>query len=319
MDDSFYNILEVSENATPEEIKKSYRRLSMKHHPDKNKNDPESTTKFQKISEAYDTLGDADKKRNYDMGRKNPFFNMMNGGGSPSGNHPMDDIINNLFGMSFGPGGHSMPFGSGGPGMPFGGPHIRVFHNGMPININGFGGPQKPPPIIKTISIPIDKILVGTTLPVEVERWIMNEDIKIVETETIYVTVPKGIDDGEIIMLRDRGNVVNENCRGDIKLFIKIENNTDFKRNGLDLLLEKTITVKEALCGFNFELKYITGKTYTITNTSGNIISHGYQKIIPNMGFSREQHTGNLIISFIVQFPEKISEEVLAQLKQLDF
>ena len=318
MADSFYSILEVSENATPDEIKKSYRRLSMKHHPDKNKNDPESTNKFQKISEAYDTLSDADKKRNYDMGRKNPFFNMMNGGFNgnnvgPFGNHPMDDIINNLFGMPFGPGAGS------GMGGSFAGPHIRVFHNGMPVNMNGFSGPQKPPPIIKTILVPIDKILIGTTQPVEIERWITNDDIKVVEVETIYVTVPKGIDDGEIIILRDKGNVVNENCRGDIKLFIKIENNTDFKRNGLDLLLEKTITVKEALCGFSFELKYITGKTYTITNNSGNIISHGYQKVIPNMGFSREQHTGNLVISFIVLFPEKISDDVLAQLKQLDF
>jgi DnaJ-class molecular chaperone len=321
MDDSFYSILEVGENASPEEIKKSYRRLSMKHHPDKNKNDPESTNKFQKISEAYDTLSDADKKRNYDMGRKNPFFNMMNGvngnNAGPFGNHPMDDIINSLFGMQFGPGGPpGMGFNSGGP---FGGPQIRVFHNGMPVNMNGLGGPQKPPPIIKTVSVPIDKILIGTTLPVEIERWIMNNEIKVFEAETIYVTVPKGIDDGEIIVLRDRGNVVNENCRGDIKLFIKIENNTEFKRNGLDLLLEKQITVKEALCGFSFELKYITGKTYTITNNSGNIISHGYQKVIPNMGFSREQHTGNLVISFIVLFPEKISDDVLAQLKQLDF
>jgi DnaJ-class molecular chaperone len=315
MNDSFYNILEVSENASPEEIKKSYRKLSMKHHPDKNNNNPESTNKIQQINEAYNTLGDADKKRNYDMSRKNPFFSMMNGGGSTTSGHPMDDIINNLFGMPFGPG---MTFGAG---MPFtaGGPQIRVFHNGMPINVNGLGGLQKPPPIIKTISVPIDKILVGTTLPVEIERWIMNEENKVFEMETIYVTVPKGVDDGEIIILRDRGNIVNENCRGDIKLFIKMENNTDFKRNGLDLLLEKQITVKEALCGFSFELKYITGKTYTITNNSGNIISHGYQKVIPNMGFSREQHTGNLIISFIVQFPEKISDEVLEQLKQMKF
>jgi DnaJ-class molecular chaperone len=77
--------------------------------------------------------------------------------------------------------------------------------------------------------------------------------------------------------------------------------------------------VKEALCGFSFELKYITGKTYTITNNSGNIISHGYRKIIPNMGFSREQHNGNLIIIFTVKFPEKLTDEVMEQLKKIDF
>jgi DnaJ family protein A protein 2 len=96
-------------------------------------------------------------------------------------------------------------------------------------------------------------------------------------------------------------------------------NDTDFKRSGLDLILEKTITVKEALCGFTFELKYLTGKTYTITNNSGNIISHGYKKLIPNMGLGRDGHTGNLLIIFDVKFPEKLSDEVLAALKAVDF
>ena len=83
--------------------------------------------------------------------------------------------------------------------------------------------------------------------------------------------------------------------------------------------MEKTIVVKEALCGFSFELKYITGKTYTITNNSGNIINHGYRKIIPNMGFTRDQHTGSLIIIFNVKFPEKLTDEVLEQLSKIDF
>ncbi len=139
------------------------------------------------------------------------------------------------------------------------------------------------------------------------------------ENETLYITVPKGIDEGEIIILRDKGNISSEDCKGDVKLFIKIENNTEFKRNGLDLILEKTISVKEALCGFTFELKYITGKVYTINNSSGNIINDGYKKIIPNMGFSREQHVGNLIIVFNIKFPEKLGEETLEQLKKIDF
>jgi DnaJ-class molecular chaperone len=77
--------------------------------------------------------------------------------------------------------------------------------------------------------------------------------------------------------------------------------------------------MKEALCGFAFELKYITGRVYTITNNSGNIISHGYKKMIPNMGLTRENHTGNLIIIFDVKFPEKLSEETLTALKAIEF
>jgi DnaJ family protein A protein 2 len=192
-------------------------------------------------------------------------------------------------------------------------PFIRVFHNGIQVN------QQKPTPIIKHIVIPIDKILTGTTIPVDIDRWIIQDGHKVFENETIYVTIPKGIDEGEMLVLKEKGNVLRDDCKGDIKLFIKIENNTMFKRSGLDLIYEKSITIKEALCGFSFELKYVTGKVYTINNASGNIISHGYKKVIPNMGFSRDQHIGNLVIIFTVKFPDKLTPEVMEQLKAIDF
>ena len=315
MSESFYNILEVSESASVDDIKKSYRRLSMLYHPDKNKNNPESTSKFQKISEAYETLGDKEKKKDYDLTRNNPFIKMMNG---QSNSHPVDELFSNLFNMHFSqesPFGQNSPFGQG---SPFGdGSNIKIFHNGVPINIQGYN--QKPGPIIKTLVVPIDKILTGTTIPLDIERWIIQDGTKVLENETLYIPVPKGIDDGEIILLKEKGNSVKEDCRGDVKIFIKIENNTEFKRIGLDLELEKSISIKEALCGFNFELKYITGRKYTITNNSGNIINNGYKKIIPNMGFSRDNHVGNLIIVFHVRFPDKLSDDTLEKLKNIDF
>ena len=333
MTETFYTILEVPETAAIDEIKKSYRRLSMLYHPDKNKNNPDATAKFQKLSEAYETLGDQDKKKEYDMTRNNPFLKMMGQGHGQGPNHghgqghpsSMEDMLASLFGgmpfghmQSFGPGQH--PGQGQGQGINMFGPNMRIFQNGVEVNPQGFAqGMQKPTPIIKTISVPIDKILTGTTIPVDIERWIIQDEIKVFENETVYVTVPKGTDECEIIVLREKGNAIREDCKGDIKIFVKIENDTEFKRSGLDLLLEKTITVKEALCGFNFELKYITGKTYTITNNSGNIISQGYRKIIPNMGFQREQHTGNLIIGFNVKFPEKLTDEVMEQLKKIEF
>jgi len=311
MIDNLYEILEVSETSSIDEIKKSYRKLSMMYHPDKNKNNPDATSKFQKISEAYETLGDPEKKQEYDAMRNNPFSKMMSG----NGQNPMDDLLANLFGGI--PFGHMQSFGPGGTPL---GSNVRIFHNGIPVNSQGFAkAMQKPTPIIKTLSVPIDKLLTGTTIPVDIERWIIEDGNKVFENETVYVTIPKGIDEGEIIVLRDRGNVLREDCKGDIKLFVKIENDTEFKRSGLDLILEKTISVKEALCGFTFELKYITGKVYTINNNSGNIISHGYSKIIPNMGFTREQHNGNLIIIFNVKFPEKLTEEVIEELKKIQF
>lgn len=310
--DSYYKILEVAENASQDEIKKAYRKMSLMHHPDKNKNSPESVSKFHKINEAYETLGDPEKRRIYDMSNNNPLFKMMDGNHGNMNAGSIDELFSNLFGQM---GMGQMGMGPGG-GIPF----IRVFHNGQPVNMQGFGQfMQKPSPIIKSVNIPIDKILTGTTIPVDIERWLMENENKVFEHETLYVNVPKGADEGEIIILREKGNIVNEQCKGDVKIFIKIDNPTEFKRSGLDLILEKTISVKEALCGFTFELKYITGKVYTITNNSGHIINNGYQKIIPNMGFSREGHNGNLIIIFNVKFPEKLDEKVIEELKKIEF
>jgi DnaJ family protein B protein 4 len=316
MSENYYSVLEVSENASPEEIKKSYRKLSMMYHPDKNKQNPDCIGKFQKINEAYETLGDADKKKEYDMKRKHPFFNMMNPNvQNTSGPHSVDELFSNLFGVpfSFMPGMNM----NGQGGMPH---NVRIFHNGQPINIQNFSqGLTKPFPIIKNISIPIEKILTGTSIPVDIERWVMDGENKTSEHETIYVNIPKGIDEGEMIILRDKGNIINDQLKGDIKLVVKIENNTEFKRNGLDIILHKTISVKDALCGFSFEMKYLTGKIYTITNHSGNIINNGYNKIIPGMGFSRDEHTGNLIIVFEIKFPDKLPDETIEQLKKIDF
>ena len=331
MSDNFYNILEVPETAAIDEIKKSYRRLSLIHHPDKNNNSPESAQKFQKISEAYETLGDADKKKEYDMTRNNPFIKMMGGmGGMPMdmnqgqnvmGQNVMDDLLANLFGFA-GMGGHGqgLPPGFHMQGMPPAfssgfGPNVRVFHNGRPVNMPQ----QKPAPIIVTINVPIDKILTGTTVPIDVERWIVENGNKVHEHETIYVAIPKGMDEGEIILLKDKGNAIGDDLRGDVKVVVKVENTTGFQRSGLDLVLSKSISIKEALCGFTFELKYITGRTYTINNNAGNIIPNGYKKIIPSMGFSRDGHTGNLVIVFDVKFPEKLSDASLEALKKIDF
>jgi DnaJ-class molecular chaperone len=325
--ENFYNVLGVPESSTGEDIKKAYRKMSLKYHPDKNNGDPESVKIFQKISEAYEVLGDAQKRNEYDMMRKNPFMRMgQPGGGMPPGGMPfdqMDDFLSNIIfgglggggspfgGMPFGPGG--MPFGPGGMPFPPGGPNIRIFRNGVPVNF----GHEKPQPITNTLTINMETVLNGGKIPIEIERWILENGNKIHEKQTLYVDIVKGIDNNEIIVLKDQGNVVNEQCKGDVKIFIKIENDSEFQRRGLDLILEKRISLKDALCGFSFDLKYINGKLYTINNHAGNVIPPEYQKVIPNMGLTRDNHVGNLIIIFHVEFPEKMTLENIEILKTL--
>jgi DnaJ-class molecular chaperone len=310
MSENLYNILGVSEHATKDEIKKAYRSLQMKWHPDKNENSQESIKMTQKLNEAYETLGDDQRKNEYDMMKNNPNpFGRMNGSGMEV---PMDDIFNMFFG-----GGNpfaGMPgMGGGMPGMPPGG-KIHVFHGG-PMGFQQ--AMSKPVPIMKSLQINMEQVLNGASLPLEIERWIMENGNKVFEKETIYVDVPQGIDENEMIILRDKGNVINEQCKGDIKINILVQNNTAFKRSGLDLILEKKISLKEALCGFTFEINYLNGKNYTMNNNKGNIVPPEYKKVYPGMGLKRGEHKGNMIIIFHVDFPEKLSEEQIDKLLEV--
>jgi DnaJ-class molecular chaperone len=308
MSENFYNILGVNEKASKDEIKKAYRGLQMKYHPDKN-GSQEAINMSKKINEAYETLGDDQKRQEYDITKNNPnpFMRMNSHRGMNGMEEQMDDIFNMFFG------GQSNPFMSGFPGMPQGMPQgippgakVHIFHGG-PMGFQQ--AISKPTPIIKHININMEQVLLGTTIPLEIERWILENGIKVFETETIYVTVPQGIDDNEMIILRDKGNVLNEHVKGDVKVFVKITNDTEFKRSGLDLILEKKITLKEALCGFTFEIKYLNGKSYTLNNNKGNIIPPGYKKVYLNMGLTRGEHKGNMVIHFQIDFPEKLTDE----------
>jgi len=200
----------------------------------------------------------------------------------------------------------------GMPGMPPGA-KVHIFHGG-PMGFQQ--AISKPTPIIKTIDINMAQVLSGANIPLEIERWIVENGLKVFEKETIYVTIPQGIDDNEMIILRDKGNVLNDNVKGDVKVFVKITNETDFKRSGLDLILEKKITLKEALCGFSFEIKYLNGKSYTLNNNKGNIIPPEYKKIYPDMGLTRGEHKGNMVIHFHIDFPEKLTEEQINKISE---
>jgi DnaJ-class molecular chaperone len=330
---NFYEILGVPETASQEDIKKAYRKLSLQYHPDRNANSPESTIKFQSISAAYDVLGDEDKRRQHDMQSKMqgnmqfgpggggmpfhmPFAHHMGanmgGGGMPTffttstnGEFDPSDILN-FVSNNF--------FGGGGGGIKIDGNGIRVGNFTMD-NIKQ--RLAKPTPIIKTETITLGKAYTGYNMPIEITRWIVEGDVKREETETIYIPIPRGVDNNEIIILRDKGNILSEHNKGDIKVFIKIINDTDFDRNGLDLTLNKTISLKDALCGFTFDMNFLDGRIFKINNNVGNIITNNYNKVIQGMGMKREDHVGNLVINFNVIFPDQLSAEQIEGLLRI--
>ena len=275
-----YTILGIQPNASQEEIKKAYRKLSLKHHPDRGGDEE----KFKELSAAYEQLTNTDRNN----------INSFNNQGVPIN---MDDLIKSMFG------GMNMDF-SPGSGNTFNFQHIQKQF-------------QKPPPIIKHLSISLEQAYNGCAMPIEIERWVVNDRVKTIEKETLYVDIPAGLDSNELIVFREKGNIVNDKLKGDVKIFIKVLNHTAFKRNGLNLIFEKEISLKEALCGFSFELDHLSGKKYRINNGNGTVIGTNYQKVVPGLGLKRNGHSGNLVIIFNIKFPEKISLEQVDALNKI--
>lgn len=321
-----YDILGVSQDAGDMEIKKAYRALSLKYHPDRNDTE-EAKEKIQAINQAYEILGDKAKRNQYNMELQFgqgpggiPGFGMGGMPGFGMGGMPfahmqsMNDMndINNIFSMMFGQ-------GMGGMGGP-GGPEIRIFHGGMP----GHGGhgmnfhqQMRPEPIQKTIQITIEQSFTGSTIPIEIERTIINGNMRRNETETVYINIPQGIDDNESVTVHDRGHIINDN-KGEVRIVFRVQNNTAFKRQALDLVYKQKISLKEALCGFSFEILHLNGKRLCLNNASNpTVIKPNFKKVVPNLGMTREGNTGNMIIDFEIEFPESLTKEQIESLTNL--
>jgi DnaJ-class molecular chaperone len=301
-----YKILGVNENSTQEEIKKAYRKLSLKYHPDKNKGNKENTEMFKKINNAYQLLGNDENRRKYHQQKENPFAHNNSG-------FNMNGANMDIFKMFF---NNQNPFFNVQQHMAQGGnPNIKIFHNGKPIHFQNVL--QKPPPIVKTLEITLTQAYNGLKQPVHIEKWIQEGNVRRTEKETLYFDIPRGIDNNEIIVLKERGNVNQHNLKGDIKIFIKIKNDTLFTRNGMNIIFKKNISFKESLCGFTFDLPYFNNRSFKINNDPGNIITPNFKKMVPDMGMQRENKKGDLIIEFIIDYPKNITADQAKQISRI--
>lgn len=322
---NYYEILGVDNKATSEEIRKSYRQLSLKYHPDRN-SDPAATEKYKQINEAYEVLSDSAERNKYDMlqsmGPNDP-FNMGGGsGGFPQFFHHGGGLGGGgirIF-TSNGPGGMG---GMGGmEGLPPELSHIfSMFGGGMPPGFPGMGRPtfMKPPPVNTNIQVSMETVLNGGSIPISVERWLIENGMKVIENITLTVDIPKGVEDKETILLANSGNVAAPNVIGDVIVTVHVNNTTPFKRNGLDLIYNAKISLKDSLCGFKIDIPHINGKRYSMNNTAGKIITPGHIKTLPLLGLNSSStgKTGNLLVVFDVEFPTVLTQEQTETLKTI--
>lgn len=168
-------------------------------------------------------------------------------------------------------------------------------------------------PITINLLITYEESYNGSTKPLNITRIINNYNMISKENETIYIDIPEGIDNNEIIVIENKGNCYNNNY-GNIKINIALNKHELFIRNGLDIVYEKDITLKESLLGFSFEIIFLNNKKYIINN---EYIISNYSKIIKDLGFKRSNFKGNLIINFNIKFPKYLSIEQKEKLKEI--
>lgn len=264
--DDPYDVIGVLKTASTEEIKKAYRKLSLKHHPDRNGNSEESKKKFQLISQSYAKLTsifEQPKKPTEPINTFNPTDN--------------NEIIQ----------------------------HTKYQF-------------MKPAPIIVHLEITLEQSYSGCMLPIEIERWLIEGHTKRMESEKLYIHIPKGIDNNEILLYRNKGNICEHGNTGDVKIVISIKKHDVFVRKGLDLVFTQEVTLKEALCGVAFHIIHISGRKYNVTNVGEDtIITPTFKRVISGLGIERDTHKGNLIIQFDLQFPSILSKEQVKQLSDI--
>ena len=346
-----YNDLGVNSKATDSEIKKAYRKLAMKYHPDKCGGNKESEAKFKNISHAYDVLKDKKKRENYDRFGEEGVKGMGGGGGDPF------DIFNNFF---------------GGGGSPFGGMSGMGGMGSFPRRTRGRDR-------VEQINIELEDIYNNITKKIDIKQQVICLDCRgsgaqsssdiitcqkcngkgkvlrinqigpgmiqqsmltcdecngrgksilnkcrtcngnriVTKSKTINLPINKGIKSGEKIRIPDLAHHVPDvDEQGDLILVINILKHNRFKRKDNNLIYEKNILLSEALCGVEFIISHLDGRE--IIFKCDEIINPEQEYCVRGEGLPIDEfNNGDMIIDFKIIYPESLDKERKTYLKKI--
>ncbi|XP_010260329.1 PREDICTED: dnaJ homolog subfamily B member 1 [Nelumbo nucifera] len=331
----YYKILQVDKNANDDDLKKAYRKLAMKWHPDKNPNNKkEAEAKFKQISEAYDVLSDTQKRAIYDQyGEEGLKGQVPPPGGASffqSGDGPnvfrftsrsANDIFAEFFGSSrpFGGmgGGGAMKGGSrfpGGGGGYFG---DDIFGSFRESSMNQ--APRKAAPIENHLPCSLEELYKGTTKKMKISREITDISGKSMPVEEILtIDIKPGWKKGTKITFPEKGNEQPNVIPADLVFIIDEKPHDVFTRDGNDLVVTQKISLAEALTGYTVNLKTLDGRSLSVP--INNVIHPSYEEIIPREGMPLQKDPskrGNLRIKFNIKFPTRLTSEQKAGVKRL--
>ena len=326
----YYEVLGVSRNADDAQIKKAYRKLAKKYHPDTNPNDKQAEEKFKEVSEAYDVLGDEEKRKMYDQfghaafsegGAGNYGYSQNNGNGyrefhfhSGDGNMDMDDFFSDLFGGVFkqnGFGGsnfHGSGFHRSGFGDGFGGSY-RSSGFGDHFG-NGYSG--KGADLNAEVEVTFDEAAFGGKKVIHLQDG--NGRVQSYE-----VNIPAGIESGKSIRLRGKGQPgVGGGQPGDLILKVNVREKPGFRREGADVYTTVSVPFTTAVFGGEVSVQTIDGRVLCKirpgTQSGAKIRLRG--KGIVKMG--RPSERGDQYVTVQIQVPTNLSREAQRKLREFE-
>jgi len=301
-----YDVLGVSRSASEAEIKKAFRKLAKTYHPDSNKDDPKAKDKFAEANSAYEILGDAGKRAQFDRGEIDaegkPRFQGFEGfGGGRSGARAED-----FAGFGFGGGN---PFGGrrssrGSFGAEAGDDFFsQIFENAFrssgesPRQANSRSRPQKGEDVAATLTVSLEEVAQEA-----------KKRIRLSTGRDVDVVIPKGVSDGQVIRLRGLGQGAPGVDPGDALLTIAFAPHERFTPEGSDLRLRLPIEIEEAVLGGSVRVPTLTGsvemKIPPLTNSGRTYRLRG-------KGLPTKAGHGDLLVTTEIRLPEVVDEELM--------
>ncbi|CAG9133104.1 mitochondrial protein import protein MAS5 [Plutella xylostella] len=341
---TYYDILGVKPNANNDDLKKAYRKLALKYHPDKNPNEGE---RFKQISQAYEVLSNPDKRRIYDQGGEQA---LKEGGGGGSGFSSPMDIFDMFFGGGFSGGRRRGRERKGKDVIHQLSVTLDELYKGavrklaLQKNVicdkcEGRGGKKGAVQTCPTcrgsgMAVQIQQLAPGMIQQIQSvcptcrgQREIIDAKDRckvcqgrktVRDRKILEVHVDKGMTDGQKIVFSGEGDQEPELDPGDLIIVLDEKEHETFKRSGNDLIVRMNIELVEALCGFQKSLRTLDDRDIVVTVMPGEVTKHGDVKCVMNEGmpmYKNPFEKGLLILQFLVNFPSQIPPEAVPALE----
>ncbi|KAK3873421.1 hypothetical protein Pcinc_021554 [Petrolisthes cinctipes] len=349
MGKDYYKILGLSKGSSEEDIKKAYRKMALKYHPDKNKS-PDAEEKFKLVAEAYEVLSDKKKRDIYDQYGEEGLKGGVPGSGGNEGQHftytfsgdpratfqqffGTSDPFASFFNMD---GPHSMfesmdvgddPFITmmGGDAPRMGGGTRRAFSfNPHDATRPHAKSRQQDPAVTRDLYVTLEEVAKGVTKKMKITRSVLASDGRSTrrEEKILTIDVKPGWKEGTKVTFEREGDQLPGKIPADIVFVVRDKPHAHFKRDGANLVYSAKVTLRDALCGTRVVVPTLDGQRVTL-NLSNEVVKPQTTRRLQGYGLPYPKdptRKGDIIVHFDIQFPTMLTEsakEILSEVLPL--